>query len=103
MHRKVTLNKGFLSGSAVSNLPAVHETPEMQVQFHKLGRSHGVGNGNPPQCFEWKIPWREEPGGLYSPWSLIDSDQTKQLNTCVSSQKSDDLFSKFYSVNEIFT
>ena len=22
----------------------------------------------------WKIPWTEEPGGLYSPWGLIESD-----------------------------
>ena len=29
----------------------------------------------------WKIPWREEPGGLYSPWGHIESDMTEQLNT----------------------
>ena len=28
-----------------------------------LGRSPGEGNG-----FVWRIPWTEEPGGLYSPW-----------------------------------
>ena len=22
----------------------------------------------------WKIPWTEEPDGLYSPWGLIESD-----------------------------
>ena len=32
-----------------------------------LGRSPGGGNGNPLQYFfVWKIPWREEPGGLQS-------------------------------------
>ena len=30
------------------------------------GRSPGGGNGNPPQCFAWEIPWTEEPGGLQS-------------------------------------
>ena len=35
-----------------------------------LGRSPGGGNGNSLQysCLG-KIPWTEEPGGLYSPWS----------------------------------
>ena len=31
-----------------------------------LGRSCGVGNGNPLQYFAWTIPWTEEPGGLRS-------------------------------------
>ena len=29
-----------------------------------LGRSPGVGNGNPLQYPSWRIPWTEEPGGL---------------------------------------
>ena len=24
----------------------------------------------------WKIPWMEEPGGLYSPWDREESDMT---------------------------
>ena len=28
----------------------------------------------------WKIPWTEEPGGLYSPWGPKGSDTTEQLN-----------------------
>ena len=28
----------------------------------------------------WKIPWREEPGGLYSPWGRKESDTTEQLH-----------------------
>ena len=31
-----------------------------------LGRSPGVGNGNHSSILAWKIPWREEPGGLQS-------------------------------------
>ena len=31
-----------------------------------LGRSPGEGNGNPSSILAWKIPWTEEPGGLYS-------------------------------------
>ena len=26
----------------------------------------------------WKIPWTEEPGGLYSPWGRKESDTTEQ-------------------------
>ena len=29
-----------------------------------LGRSPGVGNGS--NMLSWKIPWKEEPGGLQS-------------------------------------
>ena len=28
----------------------------------------------------WKIPWTEEPGGLYSPWGRKKLDMTYQLN-----------------------
>ena len=31
-----------------------------------LGRSPGMGNGNPFSILAWKIPWTEEPGGLQS-------------------------------------
>ena len=31
-----------------------------------LGRSSGEGNGNPLQYYGLRIPWTEEPGGLWS-------------------------------------
>ena len=31
-----------------------------------LGRSPGVGNGNPLRVLAWETPWAEEPGGLQS-------------------------------------
>ena len=31
-----------------------------------LGRSPGVGNGNPLSILAWKIPWAEEPGELHT-------------------------------------
>ena len=31
-----------------------------------LGRCSGEGNGNPSGILAWRIPWREEPGGLQS-------------------------------------
>ena len=27
----------------------------------------------------WKIPWTEEPGGLYSPWGCKESEMTEYL------------------------
>ena len=27
----------------------------------------------------WEIPWREEPGGLHSPWGRRESDTTVSL------------------------
>ena len=27
----------------------------------------------------WKIPWTEDPGGLYSPWGHKESDKIEQL------------------------
>ena len=48
------------------------------------GRSPGEGNGNPPQYSSWKIPWTEEPGGGYNPWSHKESDTTEQQTLSLS-------------------
>ena len=29
----------------------------------------------------WRIPWTEEPGELYSPWGLKESDTSEQLSS----------------------
>ena len=29
--------------------------------------------------FAWRIPWTEEPGGLYSPWGRKELEMTEQL------------------------
>ena len=34
----------------------------------------------------WKIPWMEEPGGLYSPWGRKELDTTEQLHFHLYSQ-----------------
>ena len=49
------------------------------------GRSLGEGNGNPLQYSWRKIPWTEEPGRLYSPWGLKESDTTELLHFHFSS------------------
>ena len=37
------------------------------------------GNGN-SSILAWKIPWTEEPGGLYTPWGSKESDTTERLH-----------------------
>ena len=50
----------------VKNPPAnAGETRDMGL-IPVLGRSPGVGSGNPLQYSCLKIPWTEEPGGLQS-------------------------------------
>ena len=34
----------------------------------------------PSSIIDWRIPWTEEPGGLYSPWGHKESDVTEQLS-----------------------
>ena len=45
------------------------------VSIPGLGRSPGGGHGNPLQILAWRIPWTEEPGGLYSigSWRVRDN------------------------------
>ena len=47
----------------VKNLPAVQETLGV---IPVLGRYPGEGTGNHSGILAWRIPWTEEPGGLYS-------------------------------------
>ena len=43
-----------------------------------LGRFLGEENGYPLQYLAWRIPWIEEPGGLWS-MGRTESDMTEQL------------------------
>ena len=50
----------------VKNLPAnAGDTRDMGL-IPGSGRSPGEENGNPLQILAWRIPWKEEPGGLQS-------------------------------------
>ena len=59
----VTRKMGFLSGSAVKNLPATQET-----QVQSLGQEETLEKGmaTPFSILAWRIPWTEEPFGLQS-------------------------------------
>ena len=57
----VSINRGFPDGSAVKN-PSANAGD--LVSIPGLGRSHGEGNANISSVLAWKIPRREETGGL---------------------------------------
>ena len=50
----------------VKNLPAIQQTQEMQVGT--LGQEDSLEEGiaTHSSVLVWRIPWREEPGGLQS-------------------------------------
>ena len=58
--------RGFPSGSAVGNLPAMQEPQGMQ--FPSLGGEDPLEEdmATHPRTLAWRIPWTEEPGGLQS-------------------------------------
>ena len=57
--------RGFPSGTAVKNMPAMQE---MWVQSLSQEDPQEQGMAAHSSVLAWKIPWTEEPGGLYSPW-----------------------------------
>ena len=59
----------------------IKNPPANAGDAREVGSIPGVGNGNPPSNLVWKIPWTEEPGGLYSPWGHKESDMTERLHS----------------------
>ena len=57
---------GFPSGSVVKNLPAIQEALVMWVQ--SLGGEDPLERemATHSSILTWRLPWREEPGGLQS-------------------------------------
>ena len=60
----------------VKNLPAMKDT-----WVQSLGQEEPLVKEMATQSsiLTWRIPWTEEPGRLYSPWSNKESDMTEQL------------------------
>ena len=56
-----TLHRGSLVAKTVKNLPATHET-----SLWSLGQEDTLEKGmaTHPRILAWRIPWKEEPGGL---------------------------------------
>ena len=40
-------------------------------------RSPGVGRTTRSSILTWKIPWTEDPGGLWGPWGHKELDMTE--------------------------
>ena len=65
-----------LRGTTVKNPPARQE-PQQTGLIPGSARSPEEGNGYPPSILTWRVPWTEEPSGLYSPWGCKESDTTE--------------------------
>ena len=58
----------------VKNLPVMQETGVQSLgQEDPLEKEMATHSS----ILAWRIPWTEEPGGLYSPWGHKESDMTK--------------------------
>ena len=58
------------------------------------GRYSGEGNGNPLQCFAWRIPWTEGYSLVgYNSWGCKESDMTEQLTLSFSGDQREATFS----------
>ena len=55
---------GFLSGSAIKNLPPIQELQDIQIP--SLGGEDALEESNPVQYSFLENPWTEESGGLQS-------------------------------------
>ena len=58
----------------VKNPPAMQETWVQSLGWEGLLKE---GMATHSSFLVWRIPWTEEPGGLYSPWGHRESDRTK--------------------------
>ena len=60
----------------VKNLPEVKETSVQSLVWEDPLEK---GMAMYSSIVAWRVPWTEEPDGLYSPWSCIELDMTEQL------------------------
>ena len=74
-HIHVCLYGDSLVAQMVKNPPARQET-----WVQSLGREYPLEKGiaTHSSILAWRIPWTEEPGGLW-PWSCKESDMMEQL------------------------
>ena len=58
----------------VKNLPAMQKT-----WVQSLGQEDPLekGTATHSSILAWRVPWIEEPSGLYSPWGCKESDMTE--------------------------
>ena len=80
-----------LMAQKVKRLPAMWDT-----WVQSLGWEDPLEKemANYSSTLAWKIPWMEEPGRLYSPWHLKESDTTEQHHFM---NRISEYFEKYYS------
>ena len=60
----------------VKSLPAMQETRVQSLVWkYPLKKEMSIHSS----ILAWRMPWTEEPGGLYSPWGCKESDMTEWL------------------------
>ena len=60
----------------VKNFPVMLETRVQSLGWdNPLEREMATHSG----ILAWRIPWTEEPGGLYGPWGHEELDTTERL------------------------
>ena len=69
--------RASLIAQLAKNLPAVQETWVPSLGWEDPLEKETATHSN---ILAWRIPWTEEPRGLYSPWAHKESDVTEQLN-----------------------
>ena len=68
--------RASLVTQTVKNPPAMQEALVQSLgQEDPLEKGMAIHSSIPA----WKIPWTEEPGGLYSPWGRKELDTTERL------------------------
>ena len=60
----------------VKNLPAMQEARLQSLSWEDLLEKEMATHSS---ILAWRIPWTEEPGGLYSPWGPKELDVTEWL------------------------
>ena len=65
----------------IKNLPAMHETQEIQVQSLCQEGPLEEGMAAHSSIFAWEVPWTEEPGGLQSMGSQSRTRRTRLTHT----------------------
>ena len=79
--REVTLMIASQVAKVVKNLPTNAGDTRNTGSIPGSGRSPGRRRWQPTLVFlAWRIPWTEEPGGLYSPRGHKESDMTEWLH-----------------------
>ena len=67
----------FPGGSVVKNPPAMQELQETLVRYLDLEDPVEKRMATHSSILAWRIPWTEEPGGLYSSWGHKELDTSE--------------------------